>query len=300
MSPDKERSKPGRAFGAVLTTGNESKPEDWFFDSGASRHLTRTKSLLHDVQRANGKMVAANKEGMQVVAKGTAVINTTCGEEINVTDVQLIPGLAANLLSVSKIVDKGYTVVFRRNGCEVLDEEGICVATGSRSDGLFKLEQEKLRVLTCRSRQRRRRRARNGSPCTVVKLDYEDGTKEVDEVSVRSPRVSGGQKSDGPSTPVVLRVTSSSRRPVDGSFQYPTHDDPNVHKATLTQDISNGWRRAMQEEYNAHRTWEMTNLQGGVYGPVLGCGSPGVYRHPTSFYEGHVGMCRCRCDLHQG
>ncbi|EDS41461.1 hypothetical protein CpipJ_CPIJ015139 [Culex quinquefasciatus] len=95
-----------------------------------------------------------------------------------------------------------------------------------------------------------------------------------------------GQKSDGPSTPVVLR--------------YPTHDDPNVHKAALTQDISNGWRRAMQEEYNAHRTWEMTNLQGGVYGPVLGCGSTGVYRHPTSFYEGHVGMCRCRCDLHQG
>lgn len=180
--PEKDSCKPGRAFGAVLTTGNEIKSDDWFFDSGASRHLTRSQSLLYDVQRANGRMFAANKGGMQIVAKGNAVINPTCGEDISVNDVQLIPGLAANLLSVGKIVDKGYTVVFSRKGCEVIDKDGTCVATGSRSDGLFKLEQDKPKALACRRRRRRRRKEATNEPrCTVVKLDFEPGAMERDE-----------------------------------------------------------------------------------------------------------------------
>lgn len=155
--------KPGRAFGAVLTTGNEIGSDDWFFDSGASCHLTRSKSLLHDVHRAHGRIFAANKGGNQIVAKGTAVVSPTCGEEISVNDVQFVPDLAANLLSVGKIVDKGYTVVFSRKGCKVIDEDGTCVATGSRSNGLFKLEQIKLKVFVCQRRRRRRRRRREAT-----------------------------------------------------------------------------------------------------------------------------------------
>lgn len=126
---------------------DEMKSEDWFFDSGATCHLTRTKSLLRDAHQADGKMFAANKGEMQVVAEGTAVLHPTCGEEIDVNGVQLIPELVVNVLSVGKIVDRGHIVVFGQNGCEVLDLEGTCIATGSRSNDLFKLEKDVPKVL---------------------------------------------------------------------------------------------------------------------------------------------------------
>lgn len=227
--PEKDSHKPGRAFGAVLTTGNEIGSDDWFFDSGASRHLTRSKSLLHDVHRAHGRMFAANKGGMQIVAKGTAVISPTCGEEISVNDVQFVPDLAANLLSVGKIVDKGYTVVFSRKGCKVIDEDGTCVATGSRSNGLFKLEQIKPKVFVCQRRRRRRRRRReatNDPRCTVVKLDFEPGAIEGDEAFDESSDEDPDDSVTLPALPlrnpcepeyVALSVTKSGPRRTCGS-----------------------------------------------------------------------------------
>ena len=263
----KDSRKLGRAFGAALKTANEFESEEWFFDSGASRHLTRTKSLLYDVHRASGRMIAANKGGMKVVAKGTAVLNTTCGEEINVYDVQFTPGLAANLLSVSKIVDKGYTVVFRRNGCEVLDEEGACVATGSRTNGLFKLEQENPKVLTCRSRRRRRKVVTNGPRCSVVRLDFMDAAKKDDKTSVISPAFQPRNSLKPPVSPAWSRSGRGhaclyKEVANKGSGQRARMSD----EPEQALGNSNGWGCAMQEEYNARNSngnWEMTNHPAG-------------------------------------
>lgn len=123
---------------------------EWYFDSGSCRHLTRNESLLSDVHKADGQIFAANKGVMKVVAEGSVALHPRCSESsIDVNGVQLIPELAANLLSVSKIVDRGHTVIFRQKGCEVINPEGKRIATGHRSNGLFKLDQQPQSALAC-------------------------------------------------------------------------------------------------------------------------------------------------------
>lgn len=76
--PAKEKSvKKGDAFCTVLSVAAMDEADDWFFDSGSCRHLTHNESLLSDVRRADGKIFAANKGAMKVVAEGTVALHPT-------------------------------------------------------------------------------------------------------------------------------------------------------------------------------------------------------------------------------
>lgn len=142
--PDNQANKKADAFCTVLSTIQGQGKNQWYLDSGATRHMTRDLELLQDVRRENGIVVAANKETMKIEACGTATLHPVCQDSddgISVHDVQYIPDLSTNLLSVVEIVKKGYKVVFQSSGCEIFNMEGKLVATGIIENDLFKLAQ---------------------------------------------------------------------------------------------------------------------------------------------------------------
>ena len=143
IAKDCKNSKKEDAFCTVLSTFKEASNDDWYFDSGATNHMTRNKALLQNVKYSSGTVVTANKASMSIEATGTVVLHPICNKEseIPVNEVQYIPKLSVNLLSVNKIVSRGYKMVFDNAGCKVLNSSGGVVATGRREDELFKLEQ---------------------------------------------------------------------------------------------------------------------------------------------------------------
>lgn len=146
-------ARKGETFCAVLSTFKKADASDWIFDSAAYTYMTSDESLLEELGEGNGKVVAANGGTMDIVASGKAKLWPICsGQEcVAVSDVQLIPELTANLLSISKIVEKGYSVTFRDTGCEVYNGDGVVVATGKHENNQFKLEQTQRRgnVMVC-------------------------------------------------------------------------------------------------------------------------------------------------------
>lgn len=58
-------------------------------------------------------------------------------------DVLYIPELSTNLLSVSRITDRGHTVIFRKSTCEVYDQSNKLVVSGVKVSGLYKLDDHK-------------------------------------------------------------------------------------------------------------------------------------------------------------
>lgn len=60
------KPKQGEAFCTVLSAVNEEDRNDWFFNSGSCRHLSRNKDLLSNTQRADGNIYAANKGVMKI------------------------------------------------------------------------------------------------------------------------------------------------------------------------------------------------------------------------------------------
>ncbi|KAL1375253.1 hypothetical protein pipiens_017599 [Culex pipiens pipiens] len=107
--------------------------------------MTANRSLLDNLDNGSGKVMAANGGLMDMVASGTAEIWPQCSggkDSVTVSEVQLIPSIAANLLSVSKIVEKGYTMSFTNRGGEVFNSDGDLVETGSNVNNQFKLEKQ--------------------------------------------------------------------------------------------------------------------------------------------------------------
>lgn len=115
----RQGEKRGNAFCTVLST-IEDAGDEWYFDSGATTHLTKNRKLLNNLRPGSGTVVAANKGTMQVQAVGDMKLKSECcpeEPEIDVRNVQLIPELSTNLLSVSQIVENGNEVIFKKDGC---------------------------------------------------------------------------------------------------------------------------------------------------------------------------------------
>lgn len=107
IAKDCREARKGDTFCTVLSTFDLGEADDWIFDSAAYAHMTPSKDLLESFDDGCGKVMAANGGMMDIVASGTARIWPACQKDkdgVAISDVQLIPSLTTNLLSISKIV----------------------------------------------------------------------------------------------------------------------------------------------------------------------------------------------------
>lgn len=144
----------GNAWCTVMSA-MEDDDDDWYFDSGASNHFAKSDQHLESTRKCGGTVVAANRGAMKIVAKGSMKLSPKCCPDeppIAVGEVQVIPELSTNLLSVNQIVQRGHTVTFTKEGVQVVNPKGDLIATGSRKRDLFKLDLlESSKALACAS-----------------------------------------------------------------------------------------------------------------------------------------------------
>ncbi|KAF5462365.1 hypothetical protein F2P56_018382 [Juglans regia] len=90
----------------------------WFLNSGCSRHMTGDKSKFIDLtSKEEGHMTFGdNSKG-----KNMAICKIGNESPLIIENVLLVEGLKHNLLSISELCDKGFTVTFRRDKCIILN-----------------------------------------------------------------------------------------------------------------------------------------------------------------------------------
>lgn len=122
----------------------------WYVDSCSSAHITNMKiEAQNDRNCGNMSIAMANKDTIPVKAIGDVkvpVMTESGIEEITVKNVKYAPESAANLLSVSRIVNKGFSVMFTPEGSYINDSEGTRIAIMSQEDGIYKLNTPKEKV----------------------------------------------------------------------------------------------------------------------------------------------------------
>ncbi|XP_035837213.1 uncharacterized protein LOC118485078 [Helianthus annuus] len=81
----------------------------WHVDSGCSRHMTGLKELLKNFRFIDGDFVsfAGDEKGGKIVGVGDVV-----SEALTLENVNYVPELCYNLMSVSQVCDKGISVLF--------------------------------------------------------------------------------------------------------------------------------------------------------------------------------------------
>ncbi|KAK2451463.1 putative mitochondrial protein [Trifolium repens] len=112
--------------------------EPWYLDSGCSNHMIGTKNCLFDFDETFRESVKlGNDSKMAVMGKGNVKLNIE-GRIHVITDVYYLPGLSNNLLSIGQLQQKGLTIVFKNNMCQLFhDEKGLILTTEMTANRMY-------------------------------------------------------------------------------------------------------------------------------------------------------------------
>lgn len=121
---------------ALSAMGLSGKPlmqsAPWYFDSGASQHMTNNVDMLTNINKYHGnqKIHTADGNSLPIMASGDV--------SSSITDVLVSPKLSTNLVSVGQLVDNNCKVEFSKSGCLVQDQHsGRMIARGPKEGRLF-------------------------------------------------------------------------------------------------------------------------------------------------------------------
>ena len=88
----------------------ENNNEEWLIDSGATNHFTYSKDSMINIIPSYKRITVAGGQTAMTECSGTLILTTKNGTQILLSDVHYIPKFAKNIISISKLVDKGCVV----------------------------------------------------------------------------------------------------------------------------------------------------------------------------------------------
>lgn len=224
----------------AATSASSAGESDWVLDSGCSVHMCIDRHSFTDYQAYDGGIVKmANDSACNIVGSGTVKYRLSNGKRVNLLDVQHVPGLRKNLISLGKIDARGCKFSAEGGVLKVLKEDrevlqarrvgdlyklegnvvtgGATVKHESRSTGKSQSGQGAKRShRSTRNKRRRSRRAQVNSPAQTA------GTKGVQELRlVHKEAQSNGMRScmkscTAPVTPMTTRISFAPNLISDG------------------------------------------------------------------------------------
>ena len=121
-------------------SGNAS----WYLDSGATHHVSGDPAVFSMINSSSGTQVrSAGGQTHSVAGVGDVDVRFLSGEIKTIPSVLYTPGITKNLLSVGSLTDQQKTLVFRDNGCFVVDNVTSKIeafAERENRKGLYKLQ----------------------------------------------------------------------------------------------------------------------------------------------------------------
>ena len=128
-----------------MAGGTTSRLKDqWYLDSGCSRHMTGDKNLLSEFIAEPGPSVifGDNFKGKTI---GYGKVNRG---SISIEHVSLVEGLKHNLLSISQFCDKGLNCLITSSSCTIRDESLKTLITGYRKGNVYRIDLTTLELPT--------------------------------------------------------------------------------------------------------------------------------------------------------
>lgn len=119
------------------------KCDDWYFDSGATWHMTCHKQWLSRYEKLSVPKSVKIGNGTFINAHGKGDINVSVFDGVGwkervLVGVYYVPKICTNLYSAGSTVDSGRKVMLEETKCEVV-QNGVVVAVGARIQGLYKM-----------------------------------------------------------------------------------------------------------------------------------------------------------------
>lgn len=140
----KSKAKTDRAYLTSFVARRPIESDDWYIDSGASGHMTMRNDLVVDRRSPiTEEVVFGDDSRLRVECAGNVhltVRRNGRSASVLMKDVQYIPGICANLISLGQLYRQGNSVAFNNNGCAIYDGTRQLIATASMIGNMYKLD----------------------------------------------------------------------------------------------------------------------------------------------------------------
>ncbi|KAK2358763.1 hypothetical protein QL285_095917 [Trifolium repens] len=108
----------------VIDADETADSMEWYFDSACSNHMTGNRSILSNFNEClNIKIKLANNEFTKAEGMGNVMIEMSNGKKAVIENVLLVPGMQCNLLSVGKLISKGFKIVIEDETLQLFDSK---------------------------------------------------------------------------------------------------------------------------------------------------------------------------------
>jgi hypothetical protein len=143
------RNQANNARKQVFTTSNTPKKppntlirSDWLIDSGASQHYAQNREDFTEYNLIKQqKVYLGDDTHLEVAGQGVIELDVWNGAEwkrTEISDCLHVPGLAKNLLAVSKLTEHNLSTRFLKDSCEISHKNAV-LGLGVREGNLYKL-----------------------------------------------------------------------------------------------------------------------------------------------------------------
>ncbi|KAK8939176.1 hypothetical protein KSP39_PZI011715 [Platanthera zijinensis] len=107
--------------------------QQWYLDSGCSKHMTGTSENLSSfITKLGPKVIFGDSNFGQTKGYGAAQIGS-----VTFKKVAYVEGLKHNLISISQLCDEGYKMTFNKSLCKIKSENNTTVLTGKRTGNIY-------------------------------------------------------------------------------------------------------------------------------------------------------------------
>ncbi len=139
----RQNASVGSTSDFVFTATPQHVKNSWFIDSGASMHMCNNKASFSTITTIEPKSIFMG-DGTPLAAVGVGNVPLTVmvnGKLLQgkIEDVLYVPKLAANLLSVRQLMQKGCRVDFSNNSCFIKTASGQDIGHGIFDGSLYRL-----------------------------------------------------------------------------------------------------------------------------------------------------------------
>jgi transposase InsO family protein len=126
------------------SNGGPGDNETELYDSGATRHMSPHRNQLENYEEIAPKSItAADQRSFQATGRGDLRISIPNGEETTsmlLKGVLHCPDIGPTLVSVGRIDDAGYAVLFRNNTCKIYDSSKKLIGVIPKRGGLYRVD----------------------------------------------------------------------------------------------------------------------------------------------------------------
>jgi hypothetical protein len=123
----------------LASSSTHADHEAWLIDSGASFHMTPHREWFCEYEKYDGGNVfLGNDSTTRIIGKGRVKLRLIDGRIRTLPGVLHIPGMARNLISVSKMEDVGVRTIFEKGTCRMV-RGAMVLMRGVRFGTLYKL-----------------------------------------------------------------------------------------------------------------------------------------------------------------